>query len=792
MITAKGIETGTVTDFILTYNNKYSGAVYALGGGDVSSFSLATNVINFQDPKTTNARTVLARLGGSIYLGGENTSSINIVSDNYTVMSVGNAAGDTSFISLNGKDVSITSTANSSVYAEYGSKVEIEGNNVSINAAKYGVQVFDNNSLISLKGDNISINAHTYDYASSLYAGLGGAISVIGKNISLTSDQIGITNLSGAQTNIEGNLTINAPKAIVTRGKTSVITINKTGNYTSKINGDISFEYDETTSGDFIDATVNLTLNGADSYWKGNLISDWDGTPSEEKLTITKGLYLTLNDGATWTATPVQENLPPETLSVSQVTVNKGAINVQPNAKAIVKNMQVKGDLTLDGTITTVKDGTINFENGSTLTTTLNDTIKFDGEGAVSGTINLTSLSAGDNFKFVADSVNVENLSFTNNLYNIEWTDDSKTNIKVSTKSSNEIAAETGASEQEASALMAMISAEGTGSEKGNELASLISEAIQSGNTQAAVEAAKQAAPTTAQVVQGVAKEAASTVARLSGARMDAVKGRSGGDIYEGAGLWMQAIYNHTKQDATASSDGFKADSTGIALGVDKEISSTVTLGVGYGYMKTDVDSYGREMDVDGHNFFIYGKYQPSQWYVSSVLSYNYSKYSEKKSPLGVNLKSDYNVNSYGAQMMTGYEFKNGFTPEAGLRYLIVDADSYFDGMQRISSDSDDVLTAVMGVKYQTKVKAKCIEFKPNARVALTYDVISDNSNANISVLGGSNYSVEGNRLHRLGVEADVGVTATVKNIDVTLEYNGAFRQDYKSQGGMLRIKYHF
>ena len=337
-----------------------------------------------------------------------------------------------------------------------------------------------------------------------------------------------------------------------------------------------------------------------------------------------------------------------------------------------------------------------------------------------------------------------------------------------------------------------MIQTNGNSTDKGNELTSLIAEAIQSGDTSKAIEAVKKTAPTTAQVTQGIAKEAAGTVARLASGRMAAVKGRSGGDITEGAGLWVQALYNHTKQNATSSSDGFKADSEGIALGVDKEVSENVTLGIGYGYMKTDVDSYGREMDVDGHNFFLYGKYQPSQWYVSSVLSYNYSKYTEKKTPMGVNLRSEYDVNSYSAQMMTGYEYQNGWTPEAGLRYLVVDADSYFDGMQRISSDKDDVLTAVVGLKYETTRKANCLSFKPYARVALTYDVLSDNATANVLVSGGGNYRTESQRLHRLGAEADLGVTATVKNVDVTLEYNGAFRQDYTSQGGMLKLRYHF
>ena len=455
------------------------------------------------------------------------------------------------------------------------------------------------------------------------------------------------------------------------------------------------------------------------------------------------------------------------------------------------------GNVNLDGNIS--GNGSVTFAKGANLTAELNKTtilassVTFEGENTINLTVQNGLADADYDFITAKTLTGNENVSFTENaLYNLTLTDNGK--INISTKSGEEIKESLGeeVSTQEADAISAMIQTNGSSTEKGNELASLISSAIQEGNAQTAVEAVKQAAPTTAQVTQGVAKEAAGTVARLASGRMAAVKGRSGGDIAEGAGLWVQALYNHTKQNATSSSDGFKADSEGIALGVDKEVSENVTLGIGYGYMKTDVDSYGREMDVDGHNFFLYGKYQPSQWYVSSVLSYNYSKYTEKKTPMGVNLRSEYDVNSYSAQMMTGYEYQNGWTPEAGLRYLVVDADSYFDGMQRVSSDKDDVLTAVVGLKYETTRKANCLSFKPYARVALTYDVLSDNATANVLVSGGGNYRTESQRLHRFGAEADLGITATVKNVDVTLEYNGAFRQDYTSQGGMLKLRYHF
>ncbi len=486
-----------------------------------------------------------------------------------------------------------------------------------------------------------------------------------------------------------------------------------------------------------------------------------------------------------------------------------GSNTFESNTAAGVKNdihnegtLNVAGTLVLDGGITGTEKSIINFNGATSLTARLNSSATILA-GTIKGLSNVTitelivegGLESGSYALMSDGDASFKEINATNALYTFDQgTQHGEILItkKETSEVANTITTETGASQQEATAVLALVAADGSATGKGSLVAAAISEAMQSGNSATAVEAAKQAAPTTSQVVTGVAKEAANTIAKLSTSRLDSIKGTSGGDITQGAGLWMQALYNHTKQDATSNSDGFKANSRGFALGVDKEITDTTIVGVGYGYMYTDADSYGRDLEIDGHNFFIYGKYQPNKWYVSSVLNYNYSKYTEKKSPLGIQLRSEYDVNSYGANLMTGYDLKNGFTPEAGLRYLVVDADSYYDGMQRIHSNRDDVLTAVAGVKYTTTYKAKGIDFKPNVRLAATYDIVSDNSRSNVSVIGGSNYAVEGSRLHRFGVEAGAGVTASIDNIDITLEYNGAFRQDYKSQGGMLKARYNF
>ena len=141
---------------------------------------------------------------------------------------------------------------------------------------------------------------------------------------------------------------------------------------------------------------------------------------------------------------------------------------------------------------------------------------------------------------------------------------------------------------------------------------------------------------------------------------------------------------------------------------------------------------------------------------------------------------------------MHRYQLDGGFTPEVGLRYILADQKAYNDGAQRISSDDNDVLTGVMGVKYMANLKAEDWTFKPTLGLAATYDVISDNSKANVNIIGGGNYQILGERLHRFGVETNVGVGATYGDWDLFVDYNGGFRKDFQTHTGTVKAKYNF
>ena len=374
--------------------------------------------------------------------------------------------------------------------------------------------------------------------------------------------------------------------------------------------------------------------------------------------------------------------------------------------------------------------------------------------------------------------------------------DNGTVNVKV--KSAEKFAEDLGVSSDVANSISSAISADKNGTDKGQEIANIVKDAINSGDVKKAVDTAKDATPSNSKFLAAVTKEVANTLASVSFNRLDQrsaqVSGLSSGDENPLSTAWVEAVSGHAKQDSSSSSDGFSADISGVTFGFDKKIDSEKTVGIGYGYMTVDSSSLNKDMDIKNHNFFVYGKYQPSQWYARAMLGYSFGEADEKKSASGIALNGKFDISSYNAQVVGGYELGNGFTPEAGVRYVKSEADGYFDGMQYINYGEDDILTAVAGVKYTTTLENKlsCYTIKPTAKVSLLYDLVSDSKNANAWVAGGNNYRIGGERLDRFGVETALGLTATKDNLDVSVEYNGELRGNYEAHMGILNVKYHF
>lgn len=271
-------------------------------------------------------------------------------------------------------------------------------------------------------------------------------------------------------------------------------------------------------------------------------------------------------------------------------------------------------------------------------------------------------------------------------------------------------------------------------------------------------------------------------------------RGLASGDMYREDAIWVQGLYNHSELSDTKEAKGFEIDSYGGAIGLDNYVTDSLKLGIGYAYTHGDISGFLRDTDVDTHTGFVYGEFKPNRWFLNAIASYSFASYDEEKRVSTFKVKGDYDVNAFGAQVMTGY--KMGYvTPELGVRYLNVRQDAYEDSIgQRVDAVSNDVLTGVFGIRIkQDFFPNRGFSIRPEVHVAATYDFVQDDAVSVVSLPNGSVYQIEGENLDKFGLEAGAGLTLDVGNrLEMAVSYEGKFRKDYTDHSGLVNMKFKF
>ena len=495
-----------------------------------------------------------------------------------------------------------------------------------------------------------------------------------------------------------------------------------------------------------------------------------------------------------------------------------GTINFNSNSGKITGDVNMtNGGVMNVGLNNAVIDGDATFNSGSTLKLEIADggngslqAANITGKEGSKLALNITKkMEIGQTLEDVALlKGNVDN-HFTNEISNNRYkvtSEDGKNFDITYENSASDVVADAGGSVNNASTAEAWdtLVQSSTASDNAKAVASVLNDLSQN-NEQAYVAALTAVAPEVAPMVQKTQTETANQVfgavsTRLTGGSISTGgEGMSSGDnIFERAAMWVQGMFNKSKLDDTSKAKGFDADSAGVAFGAEKFVTDDTKVGIGYAYTNTDIDGFMRSTDVDTHTAILYGEYKPSNWYINGIATYGWSDYSEDKSVAGVGIKADYDVETFGLQAMTGYDMQVkglGFTPEVGLRYVHIKQDAYKDSAdQKVSGNDSDILTGVIGAKVSKSWElSNGMLIKPEARIAATYDLFNDDVNSVVTLANGSAYAVEGEALDRFGMEFGVGVTAEVNdNVELSLGYEGKFRQDYQDHTGLINAKYKF
>lgn len=577
--------------------------------------------------------------------------------------------------------------------------------------------------------------------------GQGGAIANRNKT---DDDKIAITikgsrfvgNQAAALGGAIANMKPNGDKAGTVKMQITDATF--TGNTAGEFGGAIyNYEDAETTLSGKNTFTGNMAGGvGNDIYNLGKL------TVSDGTTTIDGGIAgdgaLTIADGA---------------------TLNIGTTTVQQK------------ELTLDGMVGATIVGANNY--GKLLAETYKGNGKVSLNVATTGTYNIFGENANEYTVVDAGAI-----------YDVTKGDNGA--ITIATKKVEEIAKETGLTDIAANTVAALANVD-------NDLANIASlnaqQALRNGDTDyVEIESAK-ANPVDKPVVQSVAQSVQGAVMTLAANRMAGTPsagtmGRSGGDLSDADyGVWAQGMFNKSKFNGQ-----FNGYTRGVSAGFDALIDKQYTIGLGYAFGHSDVHANGgRDTEIDSNSIFAYAQYKPSEWFVNAALNYTMSKYTETVDAFGVRLKSDYDTDAFGGQVMTGYDFASGLTPEVGLRYLHVTQDSYNNGLNHVSSDDTDFLTGIAGMKYRFAIENdSVINWFPELRAAATYDFVSDKAMSTVTMPGAASYVVDGDRLSRFGGEFGIGLTAEYNGLEISLVYDLNLHKDYTSQTGMAKFRYEF
>ena len=766
---------------------------------------------------------IVANKKGTVLIGGDKTESVDIVAATKAV------SASSANIDITGRNININGAARA-IDAQYASKVNVNGDNIKLHSdTSQALIVFDAGTEINVRGGRVDISTDTEGPYAAVHAGEGGAIDITADDIVITGNMAGVAAMSGGSLNINGNTHIQAEdKAIMTRGG-AIININKNADSVVKIDGNINFDYNRPTSGTAIDADVNVTLVGADSYWNGNTVAAYTEIADSEEYMTVAGMNLDLRDGATWNAAKItdvkNENEGVYYIALNNLNIDGGVVNVLDDARGIAIDNANISNATFNGGPVTINnkmeiaggtnvfnsdifgtDGALVVNNGATLnigdsmididSITLDGTIvanltdradaifttnAFNGAGKLS----FVMKQAGE-YKIFGNAVFDGDAELGSALYHLVWNDD-KTSVSAEMKSVADIADDNGLSAGASNTIVNLVNSD---SDTLNDFGMRVQERLAAGDAAAVEKAAKSLNSDKASVIQSVATNLSSTVANLASSRMElAMLGRNGGDAGVAGGVWTQGLYNKSKLNNL-----FNGYTRGVAAGLDGTINRVFTVGAGYAFNHSDMDVMDSDVEIDSNTVFVYGQYKPSKWYVNSVLNYTISDFTESADVLGVPVSADYKLTSWGVHVASGYNFASGITPEVGLRYLHIDDDSYTNSLGiRTKIDDAEYFTATAGAKYAFDIKAgKYLTLRPEMRAAIKYDLTSDKFDSVVAMPGVDSYGVIGDRLNRMGGELSTGFGMIYKSMSLSLNYNIEVRKDYKSQTGMVRARYNF
>ena len=688
--------------------------------GDQENVSIRGQNISFSSAIAATD-TVSVSEGGQIVIGGEETQKLSLSSS----ATGGYAALFASNTDAKGAGPQITMTAKE----------------VVINAADAGIWLQNNTQTETTPSD-------------------GTHLTISADNTVIKAEGAGIRAFSNSQVDISGNLTVDAPLAIDTRGN-SIININQDGKGKVVLNGDILFETpnapgDAQNSGNIINSEVNLNLSSADSSWTGRAYQGYreknsDGTYSDiENVELNADPYygnvtdftVSLSNGAQWNSNGDS--------FVNNLEVADGAsVNMQADAKVL--NVDAMN----------VDNATVSMQGGADQKVSVN-TLK-----SKAATLNMNASTK--------DGKSVQTGKFEV-LQSVE--DGSDLDVQLSGITADDIEDPQAAMDSVKDSVVAKGATIDKTIAEGD-VNGAITETTSADGTRATVKVAENTKLASMKGVNAAALVAWRDEVAYTNQRMEFLR-----DHEHAYGAWGQVYGGESTYEGKVD-----LKTTTVQVGADAAVGDWV-VGAAFSYMNGDADMHNGNADTDAYTVSLY----TSRMFDSGLFVNGLARYGRLSTDATAgNMDGEYDNDAFSIGGNVGYRIN--FTNQAfveptfGLQYAYVKGDTYTAGNGvKVEQDDFDALIASLGARAGFNF--------PNdsgrlfARASVNHDFMGEiDGTASKGTVADSMYVDLGGTWFTYGVGAQFDVTKNLSfwgNIDRTT--GGEVSTNYMMNAGLRYV----
>ncbi|MFC4352308.1 autotransporter outer membrane beta-barrel domain-containing protein, partial [Fodinicurvata halophila] len=262
---------------------------------------------------------------------------------------------------------------------------------------------------------------------------------------------------------------------------------------------------------------------------------------------------------------------------------------------------------------------------------------------------------------------------------------------------------------------------------------------------------------------------------------------------------WARAVGNRSQLDASGSFPGVKARSAGVHAGIEAPLGD----GLGDGLMVGGALGFERgqlesgelaSSDFDAYSAGLYARQRIGALRLSGSGTFTQMSLDSQRQVTGFGTQeANYDAQVFALDAEAAYDIPLDETmtvsPLVGLRYSHTHRESYEeDGTAglNVASTSETSVRSRLGAELAMELDPAVL----SVRAAWSRELASPDASTEASLLGGDDFTIEGQTIPENLAEVGLGLDVQVDdNVELFAAYDGAFSSRYRSHSGQLGVR---